>query len=194
MFRRLSLQSQKTHNSEYPFCQGAISIRVLLGNLKFAIYNLHFAIIFFSSLAIAISAAKGDDWPQFGGDNDRNLVSEEKNLTASFVPGKKRTDGSGIDMQTTKNVKWVARLGTENYSGPVVSGGKVFIGTNDVNLNDPRYKPTGGGVLLCLDEATGKLLWRLIVPKLESGKRSTEFDNMELGICSTPCVEGIGCM
>jgi outer membrane protein assembly factor BamB len=161
-----------------------------LGNLKSALCNLQFAIFFFSIWAIAISAAKGDDWPQFGGDNDRNMASEEKNLPASFVPGKKRTDGSGIDMQTTKNVKWVARLGTENYSGPVVSGGKVFIGTNDVNLNDPRYKPTGGGVLLCLDEATGKLLWRLIVPKLESGKRSTEFDNMELGICSTPCVEG----
>ena len=154
------------------------------------ICNLKFAIFFFSIFAITLSPAKGDDWPQFGGDNDRNLVSEEKNLPASFVPGKKRTDGSGIDMQTTKNVKWVARLGTENYSGPVVSGGKVFIGTNDVNLNDPRYKPTGGGVLLCLDEATGKLLWRLVVPKLESGRRSTEFDNMELGICSTPCVEG----
>ena len=120
----------------------------------------------------------------------RNMVSDEKNLPASFVPGKKRSDGSGIDMQTTKNVKWVARLGTENYSSPVVADGKVFIGTNDVNLNDPRYKPTGGGVLLCLDEATGKLLWRLVVPKLETGKRSTDYDKMELGICSTPCVEG----
>ena len=93
-------------------------------------------------------------------------------------------------MQTTKNVKWVARLGTENYSCPVVSGGKVFIGTNDVNLNDPRYKPSGGGVLLCLDETTGKTLWKLVVPKLDSGKRSTDYDKMELGICSTPCVEG----
>lgn len=140
--------------------------------------------------AAMISAAKGDDWPMFGGDETRNIVSEEKNLPEWFDPGKKRTDGSGIDMQTTKNVKWVARLGTENYSGPVVSGGKVFIGANDVNLRDPRYKPTGGGVLLCLDEATGKLLWRLVVPKLESGKRSTDFDSMTLGICSTPCVEG----
>ena len=118
------------------------------------------------------------------------MVSDEKNLPATFVPGKKRSDGSGIDMQTTKNVKWVARLGTENYSSPVIADGKVFIGTNDVNLNDPRYKPTGGGVLLCLDEATGKLLWRLVVPKLETGKRSTDYDEMELGICSTPCVEG----
>jgi len=160
------------------------------GNFKFAVCSLQFAIFFIFVLTIALSAAKGDDWPQFGGDDTRNMASEEKNLPAWFEPGKKRSDGSGIDMQTTKNVKWVARLGTENYSGPVISGGKVFIGTNDVNLNDPRYKPTGGGVLMCLDEATGKLLWRLVVPKLETGKRSTDFDNMTLGICSTPCVEG----
>jgi outer membrane protein assembly factor BamB len=159
-------------------------------NLHFAICNLQFAIFILSILAITFSVAHADDWPQWGGDDSRNMASDEKNLPATFVPGKKKPDGSGIDMQTTKNVKWVARLGTENYSSPVVSGGKVFIGTNDANLNDPRYKPTGGGVLLCLDEETGKLLWRLVVPKLTSGKHSSDFEEMELGICSTPIVEG----
>jgi outer membrane protein assembly factor BamB len=189
MFTRRIMTVQNIPKSDYSLYQSATGTNQGLVGRSF-MCNLKFAIFSFSILAIAISAAKGDDWPQFGGDNDRNMTSEEKNLPASFMPGKKRSDGSGIDMQTTKNVKWVARLGTENYSGPVISGGKVFIGANDVNLNDPRYKPTGGGVLLCLDEATGKLLWRLVVPKLETGKRSTEYDNMELGICSTPCVEG----
>ena len=189
MFTRQISTSQNLHTSDNLLHHYATGTNQRLVGRGF-VSNLQFAIFSFSILAIAISAAKGDDWPQWGGDDTRNMVSDETNLPASFVPGKKRSDGSGIDMQTTKNVKWVARLGTENYSGPVISGGKVFIGTNDVNLNDPRYKPTGGGVLLCLDEATGKLLWRLVVPKLETGKRSTDYDNMELGICSTPCVEG----
>jgi outer membrane protein assembly factor BamB len=196
MFTGRILKPQNIHASNYLLYNGATGAnqrlvdRCFMNNLQFAICYFKFAIFFFCVSAMAVSAAYSDDWPQWGGDDTRNMVSDEKNLPATFVPGKKRSDGSGIDMQTTKNVKWVARLGTENYSGPVISGGKVFIGANDVNLNDPRYKPTGGGVLLCLDEATGKLLWRLVVPKLESGKRSTDYDNMELGICSTPCVEG----
>ena len=135
-------------------------------------------------------AALAWDWPQWGGSNARNMVSDERGLPVSFEPGKKRSDGSGIDIRTTFNVRWVAKLGTENYSSPVVADGKVFIGTNDAALDDPRYRPTGGGLLLCLDEATGKRIWQLPVPKLQEGRRSTDFDEMNLGICSTPTVEG----
>ena len=142
-------------------------------------------LILFLCLAVPAGA---EDWPQWGNDNTQHRFLR-KGLPATFTPGKKRTDGSGIDLKTTKNVKWVARLGTENYSSPVISNGKVFICTNDVNLNDPRYKSTGG-VLYCFDEATGSQLWKLVVPKLETGKVSTDYDKMELGICSTPCVEG----
>jgi outer membrane protein assembly factor BamB len=132
---------------------------------------------------------RGEDWPQFGGNFSRNAVSEEKGIPEWFEPGKKKSDGSGIEMATAKNVKWVARIGTENYSSPIVAAGKVFIGTNDVNLKDDRYRSTGGGVLLCLDEATGKLQWRLVVPKTESKQHSSDYDQMELGICSTPTVD-----
>jgi outer membrane protein assembly factor BamB len=190
MFCRLTLQPQHERGFDCSVpARAATLVRGYLNNFKSAICILQFAACFVVS-AISLLPARAEDWPQFGGDDSRNAVSEEKNLPASFVPGKKKSDGSGIDMETTKNVKWVARLGTENYSGPVISNGKVFIGTNDVNLNDPRYKASGGGVLVCLDEATGKLLWRLVVPKMVTGRRSTDFDNMELGICSTPCVEG----
>ena len=130
------------------------------------------------------------DWPQFGGSDARNMVSAEKGLPAKFEPGKKNSDGSDIDLRTTRNVKWVAKLGSENYSSPVVANGKVFIGANDSDLDDARYKPTGGGMFVCFDEATGKLLWRLVVPKLMEGKRSEDFDDMNLGICSTPTIDG----
>jgi outer membrane protein assembly factor BamB len=133
--------------------------------------------------------ARGGDWPQFGGDGARNAVSDEKGIPEWFEPGRKKTDGSGIDMATAKNVKWVARIGTETYSSPVAAEGKVLIGTNDVNLRDPHYRPTGGGVLDCFDEATGKLLWHLVVPKTEDKRHSTDYDGMELGICSTPTID-----
>ena len=89
----------------------------------------------------------------------------------AFVPGEKRSDGAGIDPATTRNVQWVARLGSETYSSPVVAGGRVFIGTNDFEIGDPRYQSTQGGLLLCLDEASGNVLWRLVVPKLKRGRR-----------------------
>jgi outer membrane protein assembly factor BamB len=114
----------------------------------------------------------------------------ERGIPASFVPGKKSSDGSGIDLRTTQNVRWVASLGSETYSSPAVAAGKVFIGTNDSALADQCFEQTGGGMLLCLDEATGQLLWRLVVPRLTSGRKSTDFDAMGLGICSSPVVDG----
>jgi len=143
-------------------------------------------------LVAATTRASAADWPQWGGSDGRNMASSEEGLPYWFDPGKKKPDGSGIDLATTKNVKWVVPLGTENYSSPVVAAGRLLIGTNDMTLEDPRYKSTGGGLLLCLDEATGMLLWRLVIPRLEidRDKVSTEFETMSLGICSTPTVDG----
>ena len=130
------------------------------------------------------------DWPQWGGRDGRNMVSSEKNLPGNFVPGEKRADGLAIDPATTHNVKWVARLGSETYSSPVVAAGRVFIGTNDFNIGDPRYQSTQGGLLLCLDEASGNVLWRLVVPKLISRQKSSRFDEMNLGIVAAATVDG----
>ena len=143
------------------------------------------------ALAMACSlVALAEDWPTWGGGACRNMVSTEKGLPASFVPGEKMADGSGIDLATTKNVRWVARLGNETYATPIVAGGRVYIGTNDARIGDPKYKSTEGGLLLCLDEATGKVLWRLVMPKLEKKHKSSQFDEMDLGLCSSVTVEG----
>ncbi|MFM1996910.1 MAG: hypothetical protein RLZZ111_1297 [Planctomycetota bacterium] len=142
--------------------------------------------------SIAAPAARSADWPQWGGGQYRNLVSAEDDLPAKFHPGRKKRDRLGFDPETTKNVRWMVRLGSENYSCPVVAGGRVYIGTNDEDLDDERFRPTRGGVLMCLDEKTGDLVWRLVVPRLEidRSKVSEDFDDMNLGICSTATVEG----
>jgi outer membrane protein assembly factor BamB len=140
----------------------------------------------------ASAPTRGDDWPQWGGSSLRNLSSAEKGLPATFHPGKRRRDHLGLDPATAKNVRWVARIGGENYSSAVVADGRVYIGTNDEEIDDPRYETTEGGVLMCLDEKSGSLIWRLVVPKLEidRSKVSEDFDAMKLGICSTVTIDG----
>ena len=63
------------------------------------------------------------DQPQWGQRDSRNLVSSETNLPDTFDPGQPDPNTGNIDLGTTKNVKWVARLGDETYGSPVVAGG-----------------------------------------------------------------------
>jgi outer membrane protein assembly factor BamB len=139
-----------------------------------------------------VGEVRAADWPQWGGTNQRNMTSPETRLPTRFDPGKKRRDRLGYDPQSTKNVRWVVRLGSENYSSPTIADGRVFIGTNDAALDDPRFRSTRGGLLKCFDEATGELVWQLVVPRLEidRSKVSEDFDDMNLGICSTATVDG----
>jgi outer membrane protein assembly factor BamB len=123
---------------------------------------------------VIISAVWADDQPQWGQQYSRNMVSGETGLPETFDPA------------TGKNIKWVVPLGTETYSTPVVSGGKVLIGTNNERPRDPRHKGDRG-VLLCLDEKDGSLCWQLIVPKLIP---AVYRDWPRSGICSPATVEG----
>ena len=92
--------------------------------------------------ALICGLAGGHDWPQWGGrDPGRNMVSSETDLPASFDPGRKQVDGTGIDPATTKNVRWAARLGSYIYGNPTVADGKVFVGTDDTLLaGDGRFE------------------------------------------------------
>ena len=139
-------------------------------------------------LLILISPAMAaQDWPRWGGpDPGRNMYSPAKGLPDRFDPGKPKSGTDDIDMNTTRNVKWVAKLGSQAYGNVVVAGGKVFIGTNNENPRDPQHQGDRS-ILLCFDEKTGEFLWQLVVPKLASGKVN---DWEGLGLLSSPCVEG----
>ena len=142
------------------------------------------------SLAALSAAAAAADWPQWGGADGRNHVSAEKGLPDCFAPGRKKP-GGGIDMATARNVKWVARLGTYAYGNPTVARGKVFVGTDDSALRgDKRLKRTRAGLVHCFDEATGKLLWRLVVPKRTRMPKGAHYGHQHLGVCSSPTVDG----
>ena len=72
-------------------------------------------------------------WPMFGGSPSRNMV----NLTAKNLPVKWTDDDGDI---IKENVLWSADLGSRAYGGPMVAGGKVFVGTNNQAPRDPKYK------------------------------------------------------
>jgi outer membrane protein assembly factor BamB len=114
------------------------------------------------------------DWPMWGGTPDRNMVSMMKGIPTSW------------DVKTNKNVKWMAQLGSQSYGNPVVSGGQVYVGTNNELVRDPKE---GGdrGVLMCFRESDGKFLWQHTNLKLASGRAN---DWPYQGVCSSPLVEG----
>ena len=138
-------------------------------------------------LAAGTAAAAEGDWPQWGGTNQRNMANTTvTGLPTTFDPGKFKAGTEEVDLATTKNIKWVAKLGSQTYGNPVIAGGRVYVGTNNESPRDPQHVGDRG-VLMCLDEASGKLLWQLVVPKLESGKVN---DWEYLGITASPTVEG----
>ena len=147
------------------------------------------------TLITGVSVLSAGDWPQWGRDSSRNMASDEKGLPDTFDPGTTKSDGSGIDMTTTTNVKWAAKLGSQTYGNPVVASGKVFVGTNDFSLDDPRLKVTNGGLIACFDEQTGKKLWQLPIPRWTTQHPRKEafgdfnYERGNYGVCSSPTVE-----
>ena len=125
-------------------------------------------------LGLAVYVARASDQPQWGERHSRNMVSSEKGLPDCFDP------------VTGAHVNWVAEIGTETHSTPVIAGGRVYIGTNNGRPRDLRQ--TGDrGVLMCFDETNGAFLWQLVVPKITT---SVYWDWTGCGTCSPATVEG----
>ena len=138
-------------------------------------------------ILLAAGQAMGQDWPQWGHDATKNMVSPTaKNILTDFQPGRRKGRSEHIDPATTRNIRWIAKLGSQSYGNPTVSNGRVFIGTNNASPRDPKYKGDRSTVY-CLDEDTGQLLWQFNLRKLGAGKVS---DWEYLGICSSPTVDG----
>ena len=69
----------------------------------------------------------------FGGTVSRNMV----NTVDKNVPDKIEPDGPATI--------WKSGLGSRAYGGPIISGGKVFVGTNNESA-EPRNKRAGAAM------------------------------------------------
>src|SRR5258707_451224 len=99
-------------------------------------------LLMFALLAVT-TAARGEDWPQFRGQNASGVSKSEKPLPAEF--------------SQTQNLRWSTKIG-DGIGSPIVVGGKVFCTamTGEQKLG-----------VFAFDAASGKQLWK---EELETGK------------------------
>jgi outer membrane protein assembly factor BamB len=105
-------------------------------------------------LAALASTAAADPWPQWMGPKRDNIWREDGIITRFPAGGPKilwRTPVAG------------------GYAGPAVVDGRVFVmdyvTADDVKIANFERKPSSGTErILCLDEATGKELWKVEYP------------------------------
>ena len=102
-------------------------------------------------VACAACAVRGDDWPQWLGPNRGGVWLEGGIVTA--IPA------AGLP------VRWRVPVGG-GYSGPAVANGRVYVTDYVVRegdlVNSPNDRTLRAGTerVLCLDAATGRLLWK----------------------------------
>jgi outer membrane protein assembly factor BamB len=96
--------------------------------------------------------AKADDWPQWLGPR-RDGVWREQGIVDKFPP-----DGP--------TVRWKTAIGA-GYAGPAVAGKHVFVTDRilDAGVSNPanpfaRAPVPGKERVLCLDDASGKIVWK----------------------------------
>jgi len=128
-----------------------------------------YTLLFVIGLRMTIRAR---DWPMWGGSPNRNMVSIAKGIPSDW------------DIESGKNIKWVAEIGSQSYGNPTISGGKVFVGTNNQKLRNAE-QDGDRGVIMCFRESNGEFLWQMTHEKLAAGRVN---DWPEQGICSSPAV------
>ena len=126
-------------------------------------------------LVVGSGAVQAGDWPEWCGQPSRNMAAEDEQRLPDSADCGEENDAGEVDLHTTRNVKWVAQLGHRTTGSPVVSRGRVFIGTT--------WKDGKDACFLCLDEQTGNLLGTFICPRPPRDK----LENW--AISSTPTVE-----
>jgi len=86
---------------------------------------------------------------------------------------------------------WEIELGLHQYTVPQIDRGRMFLGINDRNLEHPAVKRTDGGILMCVEQATGEMVWQLPIPRFMDGvKPPYHFNKWRCGVCSRPAIEG----
>lgn len=152
----------------------------------------HYNQILCSTILISILGLSyftyGADAPQWGAYGTRNQISEEKNIPVHFQVPSFNHATNQFNVSEDPVIKFSVRMGNQAHGVPVVSGGKVLVGTNNTASEDNRFPDHYDyGVLMCMDDKTGKMLWKLMSPKFLKLKYA---DWWYIGQCATPAIEG----
>jgi outer membrane protein assembly factor BamB len=105
----------------------------------------------------------------------------------SAAPGQSRLP----DALSEDQLLWEIELGSHQYTVPRIDRGRIFIGVNDLALEHPAVRSTGGGIMMCLNQATGERIWQLPIPRNMKGTEAPfHFNHWKCGVCSTPAIDG----
>ena len=124
-------------------------------------------------LLATASAAQAQDVGMFGNSPSRNMSADASGLPEAW------------DVTTGMNVLWSQPVGSQAYGGPVVAGGRVYVGTNNEGRRDPAIEGDKG-VVMAFDAASGEFLWQMVHDKLPAGRVN---DWPLQGVCSTAYME-----
>ena len=75
-------------------------------------------------LAAGAGVVSGKDWPEWCGQPSRNMAAKSDQRLPDWADCGVDNDAGEADLLSTKNVKWVAKLGRRTTGSPVVSGGR----------------------------------------------------------------------
>ena len=109
---------------------------------------------------------------------------------AAARPSRQPTPATGNppldwDASTGRNIIWSVELGDETFGRPVVSGGVVYIGTDNGRPRNPALIDECG-VLMAFRAADGRFLWQDLAPRVKRG--TGEF--LLPSTTSAPLIEG----
>lgn len=116
----------------------------------------------FITLASVKDAAFADDWPQFRGPSG-NAASE----TATNAP---------IHWSDDQNIAWKTSLPGRGASSPIVFGDRIFVTAftgYGLSAEEPGDKGDLRLHVICLDRATGSVLWNKSIPGSEHTQTMT---------------------
>ncbi len=89
------------------------------------------------------------------------------------------------------NLLWEKKLGTHQYTIPIIDNGQLFIGIDDRYLEHSTQTQSGGGILMCLEPNTGAMTWQMVIPRYEEGDiPPSHFNRWRCGVCSRPAIDG----
>ena len=114
----------------------------------------------FSSLSLA------DDWPCWRGENFDGIASADQNPPMEFSA-------------KSNNVKWAADIPGRGHGSPIIVGKRVFIAVAETEKETQS--------LMCLDRASGKVLWSKVVHK---GGLPLKMNQKASHASSTPACDG----
>jgi len=142
------------------------------------------------TVVVLAGLACGADWPQWGRTPQRDMVSSERGLPDTFEPVRQSAATRSATAPTTRprHVKWYLPIGVRANATPVVAQGRVLMGSATRPAASVRSSDQGAGLLQCVDEQTGQLLWQLRMPQLP--EKLAPHSDSGYGLCSTPAIDG----